>query len=65
MQVFSLDGGNVRGIRDLHAFGLSIRETLKQWTGITVVVGIAPTKTLAKLANNGPRNTKAPVVLSF
>ena len=29
-----------------------IRETVHQWTGIWVSVGIAPTKTLAKLAND-------------
>jgi DNA polymerase V len=28
-----------------------IRETVRQWTGIPVSVGIAPTKTLAKVAN--------------
>jgi len=30
---------------------LQLRHTVKQWTGIPVSVGIAPTKTLAKLAN--------------
>lgn len=36
---------------DLSAFGLRIKETLYQWVGLPVCVGIAPTKTLAKLAN--------------
>jgi len=31
---------------------LAIRKTVEQWTGIAVSVGVAPTKTLAKLANN-------------
>jgi DNA polymerase V len=31
-------------------YGQQIRTTVKQWTGIPVSVGIAPTKTLAKLA---------------
>ncbi|MBN8788783.1 MAG: Y-family DNA polymerase [Terrimonas sp.] len=32
-------------------YGLYIREIVEQWTGISVSVGIAPTKTLAKAAN--------------
>jgi len=32
-------------------FGATIKKTVKQWTGIPVSVGIAKTKTLAKLAN--------------
>jgi len=57
IEIYSIDEAfiDVRGIRDLHAFGLSIRKTILQWTGITVAVGIAPTKTLAKLANNGAK----------
>jgi DNA polymerase V len=33
------------------AFAHTIRQTVRQWTGIPVSVGIAPTKTLAKAAN--------------
>ncbi|WP_272880374.1 DUF4113 domain-containing protein [Aeromonas caviae] len=36
---------------DLLAYGRQIRERVQQWTGLAVGVGIAPTKTLAKLAN--------------
>jgi DNA polymerase V len=36
---------------DLEEYGRTIRETVRQWTGIPVSVGIAPTKTLAKIAN--------------
>lgn len=32
-------------------YALHIRHTVEQWTGISVSVGIAPTKTLAKAAN--------------
>jgi DNA polymerase V len=32
-------------------YARTIKETVKQWTGIPVSIGIAPTKTLAKLAN--------------
>ena len=36
---------------DLLAYGIRVRATVRQHTGIPVCVGIAPTKTLAKLAN--------------
>ena len=36
---------------DLTAYCLDICQTVKMWTGIPISIGIAPTKTLAKLAN--------------
>lgn len=36
---------------DLHSYGKLIRQTVKKWVGIPVSVGLAPTKTLAKAAN--------------
>ncbi|CAA0258094.1 translesion error-prone DNA polymerase V subunit UmuC [Klebsiella oxytoca] len=45
---------NLSGIHrteELEAFGRHMRSTLLQCTGLTVGVGIGPTKTLAKLAN--------------
>jgi DNA polymerase V len=36
---------------DLTAQGVKVRQTVRQWTGLPVGVGIGPTKTLAKLAN--------------
>ena len=35
----------------LTAYGQTMRATIQKWTGIPVSIGIAPTKTLAKLAN--------------
>ncbi|NMF86476.1 Y-family DNA polymerase [Nodosilinea sp. P-1105] len=40
---------------DLTDYGHKIRTTVKQWTGIPVSVGIAKTKTLAKLAAHGAK----------
>jgi DNA polymerase V len=37
---------------DLVQYGKSMREKVRQWVGIPVCVGIAETKTLAKLANH-------------
>lgn len=41
--------------RDLHAYGLMMRQRVRQWVGIPVCVGIAETKTLAKLANHSAK----------
>ncbi len=38
--------------RDLLDYGQQMRQTVKQWTGIPISIGIAPTKTLAKIANH-------------
>ena len=40
---------------DLHAYGAEVRARVRQHTGIPTCVGIAPTKTLAKLANRQAR----------
>jgi DNA polymerase V len=37
--------------KNLQALALDIRHTVETWTGVAVSVGVAPTKTLAKLAN--------------
>ena len=44
----NLDGFNLFNLSD---YGKQIRQTILQWTGIPVCVGIAETKTLAKIAN--------------
>lgn len=40
------------GRGDLESYGRDLRGTVMQWLGLAVGVGIAPTKTLAKLANH-------------
>ncbi len=42
----------------LQAIAKEIRETVEQWTGIKVSVGVAPTKVLAKLANRLSKKDK-------
>lgn len=37
--------------KDLSDYTSEIRQTIKQWTGLPVAIGFAPTKTLAKVAN--------------
>lgn len=43
---------------NLPAAAMHIRETVETWTGISVSVGVAPTKTLAKLANHIAKKNK-------
>ena len=43
----------------LEATAMHIRETVEQWTGISVSIGVAPTKTLAKLANYLAKKNKS------
>ena len=56
MEIYSIDeaflecGGLTAD--GLDRFGSQLRKTVKQWTGIPVSIGVAPTKTLAKVANH-------------
>jgi DNA polymerase V len=56
MEVYSIDESFLRwrqsAVVDWQALGRTIRDTVLQWTGLPVGVGIARSKTLAKLANN-------------
>lgn len=45
--------------QDWYATGLKIRETVEQWTGIKVSIGIAPSKVLSKVANHLAKKSKA------
>ncbi|WP_324005552.1 translesion error-prone DNA polymerase V subunit UmuC [Aeromonas hydrophila] len=55
VEVYSIDEAFVElsesWAGDLVEYGRQIRQRVQQWTGLTIGVGIAPTKTLAKLAN--------------
>lgn len=45
--------------KSLDLYALQMREIVEQWTGVSVSVGIAPTKTLAKIANHLAKKNKA------
>lgn len=54
LEVYSIDEAFVQVpacATDLTAYGQRLRRRVRQWTGLPVGVGIAPTKTLAKVAN--------------
>lgn len=58
IEVYSIDeafAGFESQHKDLSETAVKIREKIKNWTGIPVSVGIAETKTLAKLANRFAR----------
>jgi DNA polymerase V len=64
VEIYSIDEAflDLTGVANavaLEDFGLQVRSTVQQWTGITVCVGIAPTKTLAKLANHAAKQYPA------
>ena len=45
--------------RDVVDMAFELRKIVEKWTGIKVSVGVAPTKTLAKAANNIAKKNKA------
>ena len=61
LEVYSIDEAFLSLVgferRNLTDYGRQIRRTVTQWTGIPVSVGIAETKTLAKLANRLAKRT--------
>ncbi|MES1216021.1 MAG: Y-family DNA polymerase [Bacteroidota bacterium] len=62
VEVYSVDEAfldlSVFPANELAALAKEIRETVEQWTGIKVSVGVAPTKVLAKLANRLSKKNK-------
>ena len=60
-EIYSIDESfiGLHGVRgDLVARGRKVRERILQWTGIPTCIGMAPTKTLAKLANHIAKTTE-------
>jgi DNA polymerase V len=62
VEVYSVDEAfldlSIFSLEDLPAIAKEIRETVEQWTGIKVSVGVAPTKVLSKLANRLAKKNK-------
>lgn len=60
VEVYSIDEAfaDLTGIAQLQSlteFGVLLRQSIQKYVGITVCVGIAPSKTLAKLANHAAK----------
>ncbi|SCA58034.1 DNA polymerase V, subunit C [Candidatus Terasakiella magnetica] len=72
VEIYSIDEAflKLKGLEhlDLRAYSLNIRQTVLDWTGIPISIGIARTKTLCKIANkiakNEPRRGGVEVLLS-
>ncbi|GAB4142506.1 MAG: Y-family DNA polymerase [Bacteroidia bacterium] len=64
VEVYSIDECFLRldgyAFHDIEEMCREIRRRVKQWVGIPVSIGIAPTKTLAKLANKRCKKQKLP-----
>ena len=61
MEIYSIDEAflGLDGMQgSLDSYGRDIRKTVLQWTGLPVSVGIAKTKTLAKIANHLAKKSK-------
>ena len=55
-----LDLDTLKKNYDLYDFGCHIRTLVRQWTGVPVRIGIAPNKTLSKIAINEIKRRNAP-----
>ncbi len=67
IEVYSIDEAflNLSGLGDnLTEYGRKIKDTVKQWTGVPVSIGIAETKTLAKIANRIAKRPACPEYLT-
>lgn len=62
VEVYSVDEAFLNlddfAANDLQLVAMNIRETVEQWTGIKVSVGVAPTKVLSKVANHLAKKNK-------
>jgi len=68
VEVYSIDEAflDLSGFRDLEARARELRDVVRRWVGIPVSVGVAPTKTLAKAANEiAKKNAEHEGVLVF
>lgn len=65
IEVYSIDEAflnmNDLGYTDLLQLGIRIRKTVRQYIGMPVSIGIAPTKTLAKMANRYAKKNRKSV----
>lgn len=62
VEVYSVDEAFLKldefATKDLQQLCINIRDTVEQWTGIKVSVGVAPTKVLSKVANHLAKKNK-------
>ena len=54
-----LDLTGIESVVSYEDFGHQIKDVVRQWTGLPICVGVAPSPTLAKLANHGAKKYPA------
>lgn len=54
-----LDLTGIESVVSYEDFGHQLKNVVKQWTGLPICVGVAPSPTLAKLANHGAKKYPA------
>ena len=63
VEVYSVDEAFINmdavPFEKLHEAAFQLKETVEKWTGVEVSVGVAPTKTLSKVANHIAKKNKA------
>jgi len=63
VEVYSVDEAFINmddvPFEKLHDAALQLKETVERWTGVEVSVGVAPTKTLSKVANHIAKKDKS------
>lgn len=61
VEIYSIDEAFMRfsglQVSEMHDHAQMLCTTVKQWTGMPISIGVAPTKTLAKLANNAVKKS--------
>ena len=69
VEVYSVDEAfvdlSIFPTEDLVQIAREMRETVEQWTGIKVSIGVAPTKVLAKLANRLSKKNKKETLITI
>lgn len=69
LEVYSIDESfldiSQLDIKDYEAWGREVRHTILKWVGVPVRIGIAPTKTLAKLASDQSKSDPSLRGVSF
>lgn len=65
IEVYSVDEAflDARGIPEPLAWAAELRATVRRWCGIPLSLGLAPTRTLAKLANDRAKQSGAGVAI--
>ena len=64
LEVYSIDEAflDMSGMTDPVAYAHHVRQTVQHWTGIPLSIGLAPTKTLAKVANKQAKRQRCGVL---